>query len=315
MATNIDERLNGNGLLGPIKTDFKSILHEKFLQPPFSVLNTREGDWQSRKRKWRALGIKSEEGRDDNLTYSAKLNEYRKGSSGVAQTSVFDPNVCELCYKWFCPSEGIIVDPFAGGSVRGIVASVLDYKYWGNDLSKKQIASNKAQINERTRGKYRPKWFQGDSNVMLEEAPKCDFIFSCPPYGDLETYSDHEADISNKEYEVFMLMYSSIIGKALAKLKNNRFAAFVVANFRDPKTGIMRDFVGDTIKCFEEHGAYFYNDIILINCAGTAPLRANNTFVRGHRKVVKLHQNILVFCKGDHKKASQKITKQQKEEI
>jgi len=38
-------------------------LSSKFLIPPFSVLNAREGWWQERKRIWAALGIKSELGR------------------------------------------------------------------------------------------------------------------------------------------------------------------------------------------------------------------------------------------------------------
>lgn len=40
-------------------------LAEKFMLPPFSVLNAREGWWQDRKRAWLALGIKSELGRGD----------------------------------------------------------------------------------------------------------------------------------------------------------------------------------------------------------------------------------------------------------
>lgn len=35
----------------------------RFMIPPFSVLNAREGWWQDRKRAWLALGIKSELGR------------------------------------------------------------------------------------------------------------------------------------------------------------------------------------------------------------------------------------------------------------
>ena len=38
----------------------------KFMLPPFSVMNAREGWWQSRKRAWLALGIKSELGRGQN---------------------------------------------------------------------------------------------------------------------------------------------------------------------------------------------------------------------------------------------------------
>ena len=38
-------------------------LADRFMVPPFSVLNAREGWWQDRKRAWVALGIKSELGR------------------------------------------------------------------------------------------------------------------------------------------------------------------------------------------------------------------------------------------------------------
>ena len=38
-------------------------LSDRFMIPPFSVLNAREGWWQDRKRAWLALGIKSEVGR------------------------------------------------------------------------------------------------------------------------------------------------------------------------------------------------------------------------------------------------------------
>jgi hypothetical protein len=40
-----------------------STLGDKFLVPPFTVLNAREGWWQERKRAWLALGIQSELGR------------------------------------------------------------------------------------------------------------------------------------------------------------------------------------------------------------------------------------------------------------
>ena len=40
-------------------------LAARFMLPPFTVLNAREGWWQDRKRAWLALGIKSELGRGD----------------------------------------------------------------------------------------------------------------------------------------------------------------------------------------------------------------------------------------------------------
>ena len=44
-------------------TEPKGNLADRFMIPPFSVLNAREGWWQNRKRAWLALGIKSELGR------------------------------------------------------------------------------------------------------------------------------------------------------------------------------------------------------------------------------------------------------------
>ena len=45
--------------------EVKGNLSDRFLIPPFSVLNAREGWWQDRKRFWLSLGIKSELGRGE----------------------------------------------------------------------------------------------------------------------------------------------------------------------------------------------------------------------------------------------------------
>lgn len=46
----------------------------KFIVPPFSVLDRRQGYWQNRKRTWLRLGIKSELGRDEHLCFN--LNSF-----------------------------------------------------------------------------------------------------------------------------------------------------------------------------------------------------------------------------------------------
>jgi hypothetical protein len=45
----------------------RATLGEKFLVPPFSILDSRQGYWQDRKRAWKGLGIQSEVGRGENL--------------------------------------------------------------------------------------------------------------------------------------------------------------------------------------------------------------------------------------------------------
>lgn len=217
--------------------------------------------------------------------------------------SVFDPTLTELMYKWFCPNGGSIIDPFAGGSVRGIVAAELGFNYFGCDLSKRQIEANKKQAEEICKGK-KPRWVNDDSKNILKHTKeeKFDFLFTCPPYGHLEVYSDNQADISNMDYPSFKSAYREIIQKSCQSLKDNSFACIVIGEFRDKKTGNYVNFHGDTIQAFLDAGLAYYNEIILVTAIGSLPLRAGRIFA-STRKIGKTHQNILVFCKGNPKKA------------
>jgi len=253
------------------------------------------------------MGIKSEEGRGDSIEKDTSCaTDWMKRSGSSEGGSVFDPVVCELAYRWWCPVGGVIVDPFAGGSVRGIVASKLGYKYWGGELRPEQVAANRTQADKICKGENMPYWEQGDSMVTVPNAPEANFIFSCPPYGDLEVYSDDPADISNMEYNTFKPAYKRIIMRACERLKNDSFACFVVGDFRDKKTGHYRNFVSDTIGAFLEQGLGLYNEAILMTAIGSLPIRTGKQFTAG-RKLGKAHQNILVFVKGCSKKATQKI--------
>lgn len=280
---------------------------ERFLFPPFTVLDARSGDWQERKRAWASLGIKSEVGRSDDLTYASRSFDHYRQKEGLRESSqeqgssVFDPALCEAMYRWFCSVGGQVVDPFAGGSVRGIVAAQLGLNYWGCDLRVEQIEANRAQAENICTGNV-PKWVCGDSMETLEDAPDADFVFSCPPYGDLEVYSDDPADLSNMEWHTFVAAYKRIILRAVGRLKDDRFACFVVGDFRDNK-GFYRDFVSTTIRAFEECGARLYNEAILVTSVGSASMRVTKQF-DASRKMAKTHQNVLVFCKGDPRKAA-----------
>lgn len=218
-------------------------------------------------------------------------------------TSIFDPVLCELAYQWFCTPKGNIIDPFAGGSVRGIVAAKLGFNYLGNDLSKEQIDANRINASEvLSENEIFPVWNCGDSlNIdKIAKGYDADLLFSCPPYADLEVYSDKKEDISNMPYEKFIEGYNEIIFKSCQLLRNDRFAVFVVGDVRDKK-GFYRNFVSDTIAAFLKVGMMLYNEMILVNVIGSLAIRAGRQFATG-RKVGKQHQNVLVFYKGDPKK-------------
>ena len=121
------------------------LLRDKFIEPPFSILDTKSGNWQKRKRLWIGKGLKSEVGREIQYKYGFNPDEMQSGKKEEDRVSVFDPALCEVLYHWFCPAGGTILDPFAGGSVRGIVANYLGYKYTGIDIRQEQVDSNRKQ--------------------------------------------------------------------------------------------------------------------------------------------------------------------------
>jgi ParB-like chromosome segregation protein Spo0J/DNA modification methylase len=300
--------------------DAKKTLSEKFGVPPFTVLNAREGWWQDRKRAWLALGIESELGRDSELLGKASANSaYGKSSAGtdingkliykesVGNTSTFDPVLCELAYRWFSPEGGTILDPFSGGSVRGIVASHCGRQYVGMDLREEQIQANRAQAN--VAQDPQPVWHCGDSRTIDKVCSdiKADMVFSCPPYADLEVYSEDPNDLSTLSYPEFKAAYFEIIQKACSLLKPNSFACFVVGDVRDKK-GNYYNFVGDTVEAFRAAGLHYYNEAILVTPVGSLPIRAGRQFAAS-RKLGKTHQNVLVFKKEEeHFEATQQLT-------
>ena len=299
------------GWQDPIE-EVKASLFDKFIVPPFSVLDRRQGYWQNRKRTWLKLGIKSELGRNEHLCFN--LNSFdadtdKKVRQGQAQadapsTSVFDPVLCELAYTWFCQKGGAILDPFCGGSVRGIVACQLGYRYTGIDLRDEQIQENRKQakqilgdecISDLT-------YITGDSDsVLVALQGTYDFAFTCPPYFDLEVYSDSPKDISNMDWEGFKKAYESILGKACNLLRKDAFFGIVIGDVRG-KDGCFKGLPNVTQIIMKKNGFGLYDDFILIDPLGSASMRADKQFT-ATRKCVTTHQRFMVFLKGDPRKA------------
>lgn len=322
-------------------------LSDKFLLPPFSVLNAREGAWQDRKRAWLDIGIKSELGRGEEekknaydtggllmkswtshpefykkktekekelgreITTAEFLEKYFvpfQDGAYASGTSIFDPVLCELMYLWFAPEKSNIIDPFAGGSVRGIVASKLGHQYCGTELRAEQVEANIAQAIEIV-PELPPVWAADDAMNIREHfgSMHFDMMLTCPPYADLEVYSDDPRDISNMSYPEFIKAYNEIIKRSTELLKENSFAVCVVGEVR-AKNGEYYNFVGDTITAFEDAGLHYYNEIILVTAIGSLPIRVGKQFSTT-RKIGKTHQNILVFWKGDPAKAKETVSK------
>ncbi len=292
---------------------------QRFGIAPFSIMDCRRSWWKQRRDYWLKLGIESEIGRNENLLQfsdtilnNAGRNKnltlpnsaiYEYPNSDKPQyngTSVFDPVICEIAYRWYCPTNGHIFDPFAGGSVRGIVAAHLGMNYVGVELRPEQVAANIEQSNKLGAGAGSCQWINGDSRTvdLTNFNTPFNLMFSCPPYFDLEQYSDDENDLSNiPTYAQFLVAYNEIIARSVNKLADNSFAVWIVSEIRD-ENGNYRNFVGDTIAAFETAGMRYYNECVYLQQSGSWAMRIGRMF-GASRKIARIHQNILIFAKGD----------------
>ena len=156
-----------------------------------------------------------------------------------------------------------------------------------------------------------PNWICDDSaNISFEQNEdhkKFNLLFSCPPYYNLETYSNDPNDLSMKtSYSDFLDVYREIIRKSCLQLCDDSFAVFVVGEVRED--GNYVGLVGDTVSAFKDAGMDYYNEMILLQEPATAAMRAER-YMNSSRKIAKCHQNVLVFTKGSPKAASERMGK------
>jgi len=307
-------------------------LNDKFLVPPFSILDTRQGYWQQHKEWWKEKIKDRGETRNDTLITSIQmkykplyqkyyksptdkkkysfpeyleLSKNRKekeqlGKSVVsAGVSILDAVLAELSVRWFGVPGGDVFDCFAGDSVFGYVCAFCGYNFTGIELREEQATKNQERlIAAGLKGKYICDDGQNVGDHIKPDSQ--DFLFSCPPYYDLEVYSDLQEDASNQEtFEDFYKILETAFTASIKCLKNNRFAVIVCGDVRGKEDGTYYLFPDRIKETFINNGMSVYNELILIENPVTAGIRANASMKR--RKVVKTHQNILVFYKGDTK--------------
>jgi len=99
-------------------------LEDKFIVPPFSILNAREGKWQERKRYWKDLiqdtGITRDTGNQTNTRYRS-VDGFSASREGENVGSVLDPVLSEIIIKWFGLEKSKMFDCFSGDTVFGYV--------------------------------------------------------------------------------------------------------------------------------------------------------------------------------------------------
>jgi DNA modification methylase len=226
-------------------------------------------------------------------------NAEKYGKESFKGVSILDAVLAEIIVRWFCPSNGKTFDCFAGDTVFGFVSGYIGHEFTGIELREEQARLNNARVQE---ANLKAKYICDDGqNVQKHlEVKSQDMFFSCPPYFDLEEYSDLPNDASNqKSYEGFINILKTAFTGAMNCLKDDRFAIVVMSNVR-AKDGAYYDICGDITRIMQGCGLVLYNDIVLLNSIGTVAIRAGRFFNSG-RKVGRCHQQVLVYYKGNIK--------------
>ena len=290
----------------------KKKLSDWFVVPPFSILNVASDVWQNRKKIWLNRINDKAQARKNTLQMKAKSGiGLQQGIEFMGikgdTTSILDPVLCEVLLHWFTNEGHQTFDPFAGDSVFGFCSAFKGRPFTGIELRNEQVEFNQKMIDDNgLDGKY-----ICDDALNIKKHIKnesMDFMFTCPPYADLEIYSDLPNDLSNMDYDVFFEVIKTVLTESYSKLKNERFATVVIGEVRHKNTGAYLGIVPKIIQIMIDAGFHYYNEMILSTPIGNLHMRAGN-YMSGSRKIGKQHQNVLVFYKGTIKNIKKEFKK------
>lgn len=241
-----------------------------------------------RVRDWRRLT--GETGHD-----GERAETFRKDHDSLytGTHSVFPAPLVEwILLRYGGPNGGRVLDAFAGGTPRAVVSSIMGYSYLGFEIREAQIQENQKRLKELGLGNV--EYVLGDGRFLKPDIGQFDCALTCPPYHDLERYSDQDDDISNLgSYAEFNAAMAFTAMAHFEVMKPEAFVCIVVGPFRDKKTGELIDFPGHTIENFREAGFTYWQSIVLSKNFASAAVRSTNAW-KG-KKLVPAYEMLLVF--------------------
>jgi DNA modification methylase len=208
--------------------------------------------------------------------------------------SVFPAPLVEWVLLRYGPPGSRILDAFAGGPPRAVVAAIMGYEYVGFDIRQEQIDENLKLLTEMGL-QDSVDYYLGDGCLLSPafDMGKFDVALTCPPYWNLEKYSDLPNDLSNAtDYPAFNRSMRACAEAHVEHMKPGAFVCIVVGPFRDKK-GELIDFPAHTVKNFQDAGFIYWQQIVLSKNFASAAKRSTNAW-KGH-KLVPAHEFLLVF--------------------
>ena len=218
------------------------------------------------------------------------IKEWVKVGGGQRALSKFNSENCKNIINYFTCKGDTILDPFAGRT-RAIISNHLDRKYIGFELTEKYFpAVNTDDM----------KVFNMDSAEMGEvlwlpdrALGEMDMVFTCPPYWNMEKYSDDEKDLSTfKTYDDFLEGCNRRLEIASSYLKDDGFLIVVLMDFR--QKGVFYPWHTDTINFFHKNTDFKLYDTMIWEMS---PRKRHPLYPQAlvNRRMLNTHEYCLVF--------------------
>lgn len=274
---------------------------------PLTVLHTARRDWQARRKAWLDAGLDDGDGRTHISVWPTITPE--EGIRWQRRVSIFDPVLAEIFILWHTRPGDTVLDPFAGGPVRGLVAAHLGRHYIGIDISPSQVAANQARRDAwAARGLLAGSvtWHVGAAQRLLPEfdPETVDYVLTCPPYHDLERYTDDPADLSVMAWEEYVQAVHAITAETARILRPDRWATWVTGDLRD-KRGHLRRLPAMVDAAHEQAGMPLVNDQIVVTPLGGKFGVLWRSW--GGRSATRVHQHAHTYIRGDRRRAAARL--------
>ena len=215
-----------------------------------------------------------------------KGKNWVKVGGGQRALSKFNSENCKNIIEFFTSKGDTILDPF-GGRTRAIISNHLDRKYVGFELTEKYFPA------ESTSDRKIFNMDSGDMDKVLDKSMKFDLAFTCPPYWNMEKYSDNEKDLSTfKTYDDFLEGCNRRLEIASSYLKEDGFLIVVLMDFRNK--GVFHSWHTDTIEYFHSNTDFKLYDTILWEMS---PAKRHPLYPQAlvNRRMLNTHEYCLVF--------------------
>jgi len=218
---------------------------------------------------------------------------------------------------FFTKKGDVVLDPFSGVASTSKACAVSGRKSIGIELTKKWVDLSIERLKKEVGTTKGHEIIQGDSREVLKKYKKdyFDFMVTSPPYWqilnkktDLKTkervknglaknYSEDDSDLGNiQDYKKFLQELKLIFSECYRTLKNKKYAAVVVSDFRHKS-----DFIPYHIDVINLMGEIGFNlkgvTILAQNHKSLKPYGYPYAYVQNIH-----HQYILIFRKNDKTK-------------